>query len=358
MVNFDAIRDAASIHTLCQSHLTPAAGAGRYDCPACNGNNITITPNGHGWQCWECSIDRDLGGDAVGLMAMVWRVSRVDSARRLSEIYGISTESNSYARPGAAQSPPMAPELPVVAPVAQPLPHDPAPWEVPSWKNWANSACARAHSLLMGQGNDEIRGAWQYLTGERGLAPETIGRAMLGFNPRWVNSHDALPGAKCSLAPGIVIPWFNGKAGLFGANVRQFHKPLKDKYLMMTGSRRAFPYTGGLARYAGDTAVITEGEFDTLIIGQEVPDVPVFTLGGSQCRPELLHPSVNLRRYRKWLLAIDADAAGDACRDAWYDYAPRRCHDVTFPKGKDATDAFMSGVDLAEWFQSVTAAQA
>lgn len=344
MIPWDAIRDAADIRGLCEVNLTPAATRGRYDCPACGGNNITITPNGAGWQCWECSIDRGCGGDAVGLMAMVWRVSRVDSARRLAETYGIQCSSG-YTRP----APSVAPEQPAVPP---PVNHKPDPWEVPAWKKWAGAACICAHDLLMGQSNAEIRSAWDYLTSERGLTPETIERAKLGFNPRWVNSTDALPDRNCSLAPGIVIPWFNARAGLFGANVRQFHIKLKDKYLMMTGSRRAFPFPD-ISRFKAGTAIITEGEFDALIIGQELPDVPVFTLGGSQCRPEALHSAVNLRRFSKWLLAIDADAAGDACRESWHDYAPRRCEDVTFPKGKDATDAYMNGVDLVEWFKSL-----
>ncbi len=77
----------------------------------------------------------------------------------------------------------------------------PAHWTAAPDKTWQDMAldvCLEAAADLH---SPRCAAVYQYLTGPRGLWPETIQEAALGYNPSW---REVRPGVK--LPPGIVIP--------------------------------------------------------------------------------------------------------------------------------------------------------
>ncbi len=344
-IDFDAIHAVADVRKLAESYLEPARKRGRFVCPSCRKGNVTASPKA--WSCWSCSAHEaeGIGRDAIGLVALAAGVNRIEAAKRLAADLGIgpTVATAATVRPGQR-------------PAVQPKPPEPEPHELPSWREWMAGQVERSHACLIDRSCDTSRRAWDYLTGERGLLPETIESARLGVNLTWSESLDAIPGRDdpCKLPPGIVIPW-TGPQGIAGANVRQFHKWLPDKYLMATGSRRRwmYPTLNGWDDWPGPV-IIVEGEFDALVGNQELSGLlPVATLGGSQCPPSETLDAVRLGRFSRLLIAADADDAGQSCRALWRDFSPRRAVPVELPGGKDLTEAHAAGHDLRSWLFEV-----
>jgi hypothetical protein len=92
---------------------------------------------------------------------------------------------------------------------------------------------------------------------------------------------------------------------------------------------------------------VTEGEFDALLLGQELADLAdVVTLGSASARPDtgilgsMLAASV-------WFLATDADVAGDQTATGW----PTSARRIRPPAPcKDWTDVRLYGVNLRRWW--------
>ena len=343
-VDFDAIHDAADVRTVAETYLEPAREKGRFVCPSCGKGNVTARPKV--WGCWSCSAHEaeGIGRDAIGLVALVTSTSRIEAAKRLAGELGI--------RPMVATD---SPGRPAPRRTIAPKPPEPEPHELPSWSRWLTGLVEQSHARLMDQSDDTSRRAWDYLI-RRGLLPETIEAARLGVNLTWSESLDAIPGRDdpCYLPPGIVIPW-TGPQGIAGANVRQFHKQLRDKYIMATGSRRRWLYPALPPCWDDWTGpvVVVEGEFDALLANQEFGGLlPVVTAGGASCRPTELHEPHKLTRFAHLLIAADADDAGHNCRDAWLDFS-RRAVPVDLPGGKDLSEAYAAGADVRSWLFEV-----
>ena len=90
----------------------------------------------------------------------------------------------------------------------------------------------------------------------------------------------------------------------------------------------------------GDPLVICEGEFDAMLLDQELRGVPVVTLGSTVAErtdPDVL--SVMLKSP-EWFIALDADQAGDRAAAKFPAWAIR----VRPPEGvKDWTELWQSG---------------
>lgn len=341
-VDFDAIHSAADVQTVAETYLEQGRTRGRFFCPVCHKDNVTAKQTV--WGCWSCGAHK-AGADAVGLVAVATGTSRIEAAKRLAGELGIGPviAGSVSSRPGQR-------------PAVQPKPPEPEPYEQPSWCEWISGQVEQSHECLMNRSDDVSRRAWDYLI-RRGLLPETIEVARLGVNLEWSESVDAIPGRDdpCYLPPGIVIPWCSGPFGLSGANVRQFHKRLQDKYIMATGSRRRwiYPRRSGWESWTGPVVVV-EGEFDALLAWQELSGLlPVVTLGGAQCSPADTYDAGWLGLCSRLLIAADSDEAGDECRALWRDFSPRRTVSVDLPGGKDITEAHVAGADLRKWLIEV-----
>jgi DNA primase len=164
--------------------------------------------------------------------------------------------------------------------------------------------------------------AWEkvmaYLTGPvRGLSPETIRRAGLG-----VTFPVAIPtkSGKEITARGIVIPWFDASGRLGLIKIRQPPK-YKPKYVEAYRDSAAlcgiFP-NAGIIR-PGWPLIVTEGEFDALLLGQYLSGLAaVATLGSASARPA---PAIlgRMLAAAPWFVATDADEAGQKSAARWPD---------------------------------------
>lgn len=340
-IDFDSLYTAADCHSVAEKFLEEFS-RNRFDCPRCQkSDSITVTEKT--WSCWKSGChDAGTGRDAVGLVAIATGLDRVEAAKLLASELGIGPIVTTDTPSRAYRPPLMRPELP-------------QPWSMDSWAAGMVQAITEAHRRLISRSDDTSRRAWDYLTNERRLKPETIERHRLGLNLEWLESSDMLPGRKWTIPPGIVIPWLAGPLGVAGANVRQFHVQLKDKYIMATGSRRRWSYpgiSGPWLNWSGPVLIV-EGEFDAMIGNQELNDlIPVITAGGAQSPPSESADSLWLGRCSRLLVCTDSDDAGHECWSRWKDFSPRTRR-VMPPIGKDLTESVQAGADLAVWLRSI-----
>jgi hypothetical protein len=183
--------------------------------------------------------------------------------------------------------------------------------------------------------------ALAYLHG-RGLKDETIKSARLGWTPGlMLPTRDGKSSYRVS---GVVIPWFNrGRLAL--AKIRRtwnrepsYIEVFRDRPLIFPGPKVIEP---------GRPLVVVEGEFDALLLGQEIRGLAgVVTLGSASSSPDLTTLRLMLAA-RIWFIALDADESGDTAASGW----PCRARRVR-PRGPnmDWTDAHRYGVNLARWW--------
>jgi len=173
-----------------------------------------------------------------------------------------------------------------------------------------------------------------YLRG-RGLDDETIRAARLGCveSVRIPTKH----GDRTYRASGVSIPWFDGDR-LALVKIRQ-PEGARPKYVEAYRDRPRI-YPGPLTIRPGRPLVVAEGEFDALLLDQQLHDAAsVVTLGSASARPgpDLLRAMLAAPR---WLLATDADEAGDKAANGW----PSRAVRVRPPEGcNDWTEVHAGG---------------
>jgi hypothetical protein len=191
--------------------------------------------------------------------------------------------------------------------------------------------------------------ALAYLIDRRGLAPETIRAARLGWAP---SVRARTRKGRDYVARGVVIPWFAGDA-LALVKVRQ-PDAVMPKYseVFRDRARHLGLYPGHEAICRSRPLVIAEGEFDALLLAQVLGELAaVVTLGSASepPGPAVLRP---LLPATPWYVATDADDAGESAAADWSAYARR----VPPPKPyKDWTEAAASGVDLRPLWADVLA---
>jgi hypothetical protein len=213
-----------------------------------------------------------------------------------------------------------------------------------AWQDLARDLVARAAETLWSR---EGREALAYLRG-RGLQDATIRKARLGFWPADTREGGVFPDRSVRVPAGLVIPWSNGSNIVF-INVRRIDG--EPRYLAVEGSRREGLYPGPDSVAVGKPLVIVEGEFDALLLGQELAGLTsVVTLGGTGARPKSRALCVLLRASR-WVIATDADGAGEKTAAWWLNYSDRSRR-VPPPRefGKDWSEAHQKGLDLRGWW--------
>ena len=159
------------------------------------------------------------------------------------------------------------------------------------------------------------------------------------------------PDERVFIPKGIVIPWLDGP-DVELLNVRRDEG--QPKYVAVKGSRRGGIYPGRSAIASGKPLVIVEGEFDALLLGQELGDAAsVVTLGSASSRPTPRALSAMFRGH-PWLVAVDADDAGERSARFWLELSGR-CFRTAPPSGigKYWSDAHQAGLDLRAHWASV-----
>jgi hypothetical protein len=336
-IDWSAIRDRVDLAAVATALLGPAPGRrgerGRrlwWVCPfhADQNPSLCVNPGKPWWKCYGC----DAHGDAMELARRLnpgW--SFRDAATWLAELVGIVTPSGRPAirpRPRAARMPAKAPQWPPEQPSGLPLAD-------------ALSATADAEQRLW---TPEGRPALEYLRRDRGLRDEKIRAARLGYVDKL-----RLPkrdGSGTWPVAGITIPWFD-RVRLVLLKIRRLGLFNGARYIEAFRDRPTIYPSPSVIR--PDTPLgITEGEFDALLLGQELWELAaVVTLGStSSTRPD---PTIlgMMLPAPVWYLATDADGSGNKAAETWIYARARR---VTPPAGKDWTEAYQAGIDLRRWW--------
>ncbi len=340
-INWDDIKDRIDMAAIATALFGPAPKrSGRrllWPCPfhADHDPSLQVDPAERRWKCWPCN----LGGDAPALVMRLKGVGFPEAVRVVAELAGIVAPSGKPARlppPSRGPRPPAA--GPAKAAGVAPEPSSGLPLAD------ALTAVADAEQRLW---SPEGADALEYLRRDRGLRDETVRAARLGWTPGVM-----LPtsnGARFWRASGITIPWWD-RDRLALVKIRQ-PEGRAPKYAEAFRDRpRIYPGPGGIR--TAKPLIVTEGEFDALLLGQELGELAaVVTLGSASARPGSDILGVMLAAPI-WYLAHDADEAGDRSAEGW----PARARRVRPPAPfKDWTEARFrpwldTGVDLRRWW--------
>ena len=192
----------------------------------------------------------------------------------------------------------------------------------------------------------------RYLCEDRGLHKETIIKYRLGYNPVDTHVKSEIWGQKTQriwIPRGIVIPCYV-EGQLWYVNIRR--PKGKPKYYRILGSKDALFGTNNL--HGALAILMVFGEFDTMLVDQEIGDVVgVISFGRAIWNKDL-------SLWRSYLIPNPAIfvAIKSMFTDmkAFYALEPYsyKIYPVRIPGleqgDKDLTDYFRSGGDLREWF--------
>lgn len=189
---------------------------------------------------------------------------------------------------------------------------------------------------------------------KRGLSDDNIRAARLGYN----RSKRSADGPSWGLAEGLTV---NAVAGivipceilgdLWSINIRQMRADVRNKYVKVTGSKAGLYGANALTRDC--VAMLFEGEFDSLLAQQHAARGVACVTFGTQSKLLSLRWLIALKWARRVLVAYDNDDAGDAGFEAIRKVLPR-AERVHVPEGKDLTEYWQRGGDVASWLQSLT----
>lgn len=189
----------------------------------------------------------------------------------------------------------------------------------------------------------------------RGLTEETLRIWKIGYIPRtWRDkpAHWGLTGKDITIFQGILIPCLVNDLAWY-LKIRVPVPIERTKYPQITGSKKALYMVQTLEW--NETVVFTEGEFDALLLWQEVEDIAgVVTLGGAGGELNAADWGLYLLHTKSRLIAYDLDDAGEkgAAGLAWLGNSRRVNVPRLRPHDKDITDFYRSGGDLRAWLQS------
>ena len=316
-------------------------GKGRtFPCPfhgdsAKDGGSLYVTSDPHLWKCFGACND---SGDVISY------VMRRDGAtfREACERLG-AKESDA-----AASSPARPIRATVIEPVYPPS---------PEWQAAAAECCERARVILW---SDRGARAREYLN-RRGLTDATLKAWGLGYNPDWYDTPIMRPPENpdhpepypAKMPAGIVIPCHMGR-DLWMVKVRQTGQNPIPKYLNLWGGDACL--FGAHTLKGHRAAVLTEGEFDAMLLHQEGGDlvgVATTTAGAGTWKPQWNAYLVGARRI---FTAYDPDAAGKKGADALAALS-KRVRTLQLPEGQDVTDFHQAGGDLRAWLNEGIAAE-
>lgn len=207
------------------------------------------------------------------------------------------------------------------------------------WQNKAMLLIADCEAALWSEQGGR---ALAYLHAERGLTNDTIRAWRLGYCP----SDDKRHNLYCDR--GITIPWFDGKGRLWKVNVRR--PAVELRYRAVAGSVAKSALLGTDRLEGRSDCFVTEGEFDAILLRQEVGDrADVLTLGSDSGRlaDRWLPALLPVKRF--WIVT-DADKAGERAASYWLGLVGERGRRIYPPMAeKDVTDSWKAGADLRKW---------
>jgi hypothetical protein len=182
--------------------------------------------------------------------------------------------------------------------------------------------------------------ARHYLNKARGLDDQTIRDARLGFAERRV---EWLPGRPI----GLLIPWWTDDGRLVKLIIRQPDNCQPKYRILYISDPIIYPRLSAIV--PGRPLIVVEGEFDCLLMQQELGDTAcVVTCGSAAARPPaaILEAALGATGI---FAAHDADSAGDEAASRW----PGSIR-IRPPEGaKDWTEARLRHVNLREFWEEI-----
>lgn len=315
-----------------------------YRCPLhgeTKGYSLAVYPD-H----WICYGKCNTSADVIGWEMAYHNISFNEACRDLG---GVLTNTVIHQRPAA-----------------RPVTRTESPSEPPSaeWQNFAHEAVNIAQQHLWSADGSR---ALAYLKEKRGLIPATIREARLGYIPA-VSASDYTygrvlfpewkkeDGKPVRLPCGIVIPHFADDA-LWAIRVRRPPGMEGSKYMGVSGgSKVIYRIDDVLPRCP---VVITEGEFDALVLDQAAG----YT--GSMVQSIALCSASNKHIHSRWLdrlvtapvilARLDDDAAGTRAAEVLSALSGRmRSVQVPDPH-KDVTDFYLASgvVSVRNWIEEL-----
>lgn len=291
-------------------------------CPKCGGEDrFRVQPEQHMWCCRQC---HPKWTDAIGYVMWFDNVEFKTAVGSLK----LPLDNRPFTPSKYATD--------VNAP--KPLGAEYAALNDPDWKSGAQEFCAQAFDALW---SNEGAKAREYLL-NRGITEDLMQSAGLGFNSQEYRNQWGL--TEIWMPHGIIIPWLIG-GDLWRVNCRLPVSINNKKYIQATGSANGLYNADAIRRFR--TVVITEGEFDSLVIRANVPHIIAVATG-----------TVSWARVTRWVsrlsiaedvvLAFDTDTAGHGAVDWWQkslgDKAVR-----LIPTDHDITDMWKAEQSIADW---------
>jgi hypothetical protein len=336
--------------SLVEDDLGPGKNSGRwklFHCPFHSDHHPSLAvTNGDGskgpyWRCWSTSCDKH--GSLVA-----WLVTYRQWSKEAALAYIYDDRTPSAEAHKREEYPPSPPD------------YSPGPlWQKRAWR-----VIERAHANLWE--NQTSTSIWNNGKSmkpldwlhDRGLKDSTLKIWNIGWIPiTWQDDpgHWGMDGKPVFIPQGILIPCIINEL-VWYLKVRQ---PKQfPKYIQVRKSQKALYMVQTIEN--NDTVVFCEGEFDALLLWQEIEDLTsdhdlagVVTLGSAGNPLNVATWGLYLLETKNRLLAYDADEAGQAGSDnmAWL---KTRKLDIPKlkPKDKDLTDFYKSGGDLRAWLKS------
>ncbi len=321
--------DSVNLVTLFEQSVGQPVNTGRwllYHCP-CHADrhpSLAIGPDRDRWHCFgRCNTS----GDALDWLRLRYGLPFAEARSELLRLTRMPSLSVSHharhpALPLATDEPPPA-----------------------RWQQLAVQVIDFCTKMLWTQAGQRAR-SWLH---RRGLNDETLRHWQIGFNPSQRRIGDLF------VPRGIVIPNIEcgaetsqpmRTATVWSLKIRRASGT--PKYVQVAGSR---PALFGAQTIPGHSiGIVTEGEFDAMLVHQHAGDqFAAMTLGSASTRPRIrwlgkLFPIGTL------LVVYDRDAAGQKGAD-WWAGCSARVHTTHVPIGKDLTDFVLAGGDLRAFLQ-------
>lgn len=350
-IDFQSIRYTVSLKSEISRRRPPAVN-GKYLCPFHDDHNpsLTIIPNGKGWKCWACDAKGDVL-DFVARCEFPWDYAGDRKGARVKAACLFLGEPSKRPRKPIPPPPPKSEPSPV--------------WHNPEWQRLVNEVIIQAESYLW---SIEGRNALKWLK-SRCFNEDTCRRFRLGFVPEEYRTRRVLDRA-IYVKRGIMIPWIAPHSNYaeptprwVGCNVRQLHQDvlqpwtkedserLGGKYVCFGKRGYQYPFADLSPSQGHRPCIVTEGEFDALLVNQELGHlVHVATVGGAT---QGFDPTVDqfVERCPALLIATDQDDAGEKAARNWLDRYPSKAVRLSLPIGKDFNDFLLAGGDATAWLR-------
>lgn len=306
-------------------------------CPFCGGRDRFVVqpvqqPGGR-WFCRQCSPS---WGDVISFIQRRDGSNFPEACKTLDPM-GIQDQ-----QPAPRRSP---------APPA-PAEQKPSLWQKAAWM----FEFAAQRALL----DDRGKAALDYLRG-RGLMDETILKYRLGYHPAgrygktypgecWKRKEKTI-----KVPAGIVIPGRYDEE-IWYLKIRTSNPD--RKFPQVRGSK---PSLFGADNLKGKrVALVVEGEFDCMLMDQELQGLPVgvCTFGSADGVMKITNYAGDFLLMRRVWVALDRDKKGEERAAQIVEQIPRAQKvDAPLMKAgdKDFTDYYLSGGNLREWYLAISA---